>query len=82
MQKDFDRWNKNKVAWVLPMTTKGKNNFYYFPLKVGDNITISYLILSQIRLVSVKRFRRRVGRISTPLFQLVLRKIMHILNSA
>lgn len=52
----------NRLAWVLPMTTKKKVGVYYYTLlHEGQE---SAVILSQLRLVSVKRFRRFVRKIS------------------
>ena len=52
----------NRVAWVLPMSTKHKDNHYYRLIIYKDQ-TFS-VILSQLRLVSVKRFRRFIRKIS------------------
>ena len=52
----------NRVAWVLPMSTKHKDNPYY-RLIIYKGQTFS-VILSQLRLVSVKRFRRFIRKIS------------------
>src|SRR3989344_802891 len=51
-----------KIAWVLPMTTREKSGVFYFSLEHGGKIYAA--ILSQLRLVSVKRFRRFIRKIS------------------
>jgi mRNA interferase MazF len=59
----------NRIAWVLPMTTKIKEGRYYFPLThEGRTFTV---ILSQLRLLSVKRFRRLIRKISPHQFSLI-----------
>jgi mRNA interferase MazF len=56
----------NKIAFALPLTSNGKGNKFYF--KITFNNIESYLILSQLRLVSVKRLRRFVGKINSGQF--------------
>lgn len=59
----------NKVAWVLPMSTQKKDGIYYHYLEhEGKTFTV---ILSQLRLISVKRFRRFVRKISPHQFSLI-----------
>ncbi len=48
----------SKICWALPMTTKQKEGLYYHKLE-HDGQVFS-VILSQLRLVSVKRFRRYI----------------------
>ncbi len=64
----FRKFNRN-IAWVLPITTKHRYGPYYFPLD-NEMITNS-VILSQLRLISTKRFRRYVRKISTYEFALI-----------
>ena len=71
------KFNK-KVAWILPMSTKEKNGYYYYPLE-HDNKTFT-VMLSQIRLISVKRFRRFIRKISPNQFSLIKARIVEILN--
>ena len=68
----------NKIAWVLPMTSHARDGKYYYQLEY--NGSISSVILSQIRLVSVKRFRRIVRKISQHQFQLIRMKIIDFLK--
>ncbi len=51
----------NRVAWVLPMSTTNKVGIYFHEIMFEERT--STLSLSQIRLVSVKRFRRFIGKI-------------------
>ena len=64
----------NRVAWVLPMSTKPKEGRYYHSLGYDDRIFT--VILSQLRLVSVKRFRRFVRKISPHQFSLIQDKMI------
>ena len=68
----------NKICWVLPMTTKQKDGIYYHQLE--HNGKIFSVILSQIRLVSVKRFRRFVRKISPHQFDLIQDKLINFLK--
>jgi len=54
--KKFNR----DVALVVPLTTKHKNNKYYYKLEGRD----SFVVLSQIKLISVKRLIRKAGSVS------------------
>jgi mRNA interferase MazF len=72
--KKFNR----KLCWVLPMTSKSKINPYYLPITYQD--VVSSVILSQLRLVGVKRLRRYIGKISTIQFQDVKEQLKLLLN--
>lgn len=68
----FKKFN-DSLAWVLPMSTKRKYGPFY------QNVTynnIDYIIiLSQLRLVSVKRFRRYIRKLSYDEFALTIKYI-------
>ncbi len=68
----------NKIAWVVPMTTKEKSGVYYHSLE-HDGKTFS-VILSQMRLISAKRFRRFVRKISPHQYALIQDKLIAILR--
>ena len=52
------KFNKN-VLWAVPLTrAKKTNNKYYFQIKQGGED--SFVILSQIRLISSKRLSRKM----------------------
>ncbi|MEK7607529.1 MAG: type II toxin-antitoxin system PemK/MazF family toxin [Patescibacteria group bacterium] len=129
MQKDFDRWNKEKkqleikaagelifrereiwwcsiglnigdeedgknelferpvlvvrkfnkrIAWVIPMTTAVKNDIFHHVI-FYDGKCFS-LMLSQIRLLSVKRFRRYVRKLSGYQFAIIKGKLISLLG--
>jgi mRNA-degrading endonuclease toxin of MazEF toxin-antitoxin module len=69
----------NKVAWILPMTTKNKIGDYYYQLEHDGNV--SSVILSQLKLVSVKRFRRLIRQISQYQFALIQDKVINLIRS-
>ncbi|MCX6755913.1 MAG: type II toxin-antitoxin system PemK/MazF family toxin [Candidatus Nomurabacteria bacterium] len=63
-------YNKNMIL-VAPLSTKFKDNPYYFPVKISENKT-SYVILSQSRLVSSKRLVRKISRLNKKSFEKVI----------
>ena len=68
----------NKLAWVLPMTTKHKEGIYYYPLSYkGKTFSV---ILSQLRLVSTKRFHRLVRKISPHQFEGIQNKLVGLIK--
>ena len=69
----------NKVAWVLPMSTKQKDGIYYHNL--GHDGKVFTVILSQLRLASVKRFRRLVRKISPHQFELIQNKLINFIKN-
>ncbi|MEK7559710.1 MAG: type II toxin-antitoxin system PemK/MazF family toxin [Patescibacteria group bacterium] len=60
--KKFNR----KLAWILPMSAKPKEGRFYYKLSYKGQIFS--VILSQLRLLSVKRFHRFVRKISPKQF--------------
>lgn len=64
----------NKICWVCPMTTRQKEGVYYHQLE-HDGKVFS-VILSQMRLVSVKRFRRFMRKISPYQFKQIQDKLI------
>lgn len=70
----------NKIAWVLPMSTKKKEGIYYHLLEHEEKIFT--VILSQLRLLSVKRFRRFVRKISPHQFDIIKDKVVAILRKS
>ena len=73
----FKKFN-NKIAWVLPMSTKRNDGIYYHNLEhEGKVFTV---ILSQLRLTSVKRFRRFVRKISPHQFELIQNKLINFIK--
>ena len=68
----------NKVAWVLPMSTKQKDGIYYFSiLHEGKVFTV---ILSQLRLVSIKRFHRFIRKITPSQFEEIQDRLIGLIK--
>lgn len=69
------KFNRHVVLGV-PLTTKFKDNKYYFNFE-HDNVKFA-AILSQLRLHSTKRFSRRVRRINKNLYNDIKKKIIEV----
>lgn len=69
----------NRVIWILPLTTQNKNGPYYYPLKDPGISKASFVILSQMRLISAKRLQRRMGRISFSQLSKIQNKLTRLL---
>jgi len=71
------KFNK-KLAWVLPLSTQEKKGMYYYPLEhEGKTFTV---LLSQLKMASVKRFRRLIRKISPNQLSLIKGRVVEILN--
>jgi len=68
----------NNICWVLPMTSKVSKNQYYLQISGDDSHSV---VISQLRLVSVKRFRRLIRKISQKQYKLIIFKIIQILKT-
>ena len=71
------KFNKN-IALVVPMTTVVKYNRFHHVV-LYENMYYS-LILSQIRLTSIKRFQRYIRKLSPYQFALVKAKLILLLG--
>lgn len=65
------------ICWVLPMTSQEKEGKYYYKINYGDKI--SYLILSQLRVVSCKRLLRKLGTLDEESYREVKKRIKSFL---
>jgi len=70
--KKFNR----HIVLAVPLTTRFKDNKYYFNFE-HDGVQFA-AILSQLRLLSTKRFSRRVRRINANLFNEIKEKIVEV----
>lgn len=70
------KFNKDMI-WVLPMTTKAKDNEYHY--KLTHEEIDSWIILSQIKTLSSKRLLRKMGMISERDFIIINDKIKNFL---
>lgn len=66
------------MIWVLPLTTKEKQNKYHYKLEHEE--IKSWVILSQIKAVSTKRLLRKVGSISDSDFGEVVSRVQALLT--
>lgn len=62
------------VVWAVPLTTIAKDNKFHYQLKT----TGSFIILSQLRLVSTKRFLRLVRIVSEVEFEEIVNRIKQL----
>lgn len=68
--KKFNRF----LVWIIPLTSTGKNNPYYYQFSVEK----SHLVLSQIKTISTKRLLRYTKKISQKEFETILDKIKNL----
>ncbi len=69
------KFNK-KIVLVVPLTTKSKDNKYYFSF-VHEGVVFAAMI-SQMRLLSTKRFSRRIRKINADLFKRIKEEIVRV----
>jgi mRNA interferase MazF len=63
-----------RIVLAVPLTTKTKDNFYYFPF-MYDGLKFA-AILSQIRLISTSRLSRRIKTIDKGIFEQIRQAII------
>jgi mRNA interferase MazF len=68
--KKFNR----KIVLTVPLTTKVKENPYYFPF-THEGVKFA-VIFSQLRLLSTNRLARRIRKIDNALFKQIKEKII------
>lgn len=66
------RYN-NHLALVVPLSSKFKNNRYYFKIEYKGRA--SSVLVSQIRVLSSKRFIRRIGTLDSVLFETIQKEV-------
>jgi mRNA-degrading endonuclease toxin of MazEF toxin-antitoxin module len=71
--KKFNR----HVLWVVPLSTSNKNNPYYHPITSTEG---SFVILSQLRLISSKRLLRLMYKLPKHQFEQVTDRIQKLLE--
>jgi mRNA interferase MazF len=77
----------NEIVWMLPLTRRHKpGNPYYvafeyitFPEVEDALLGPSVAILSQLRLLDIKRFRYKIGTAPTETFELIKEKTRQLL---
>lgn len=70
----------NRITWVLPITSKEKVGIYYYKLIYSKQNFI--VMLSQIRLISSKRFRRKISKVPLEEFSIIKNKVIDLLIKA
>ncbi|MDP3880571.1 MAG: type II toxin-antitoxin system PemK/MazF family toxin [bacterium] len=68
----------NEVCWILPLTRTDKKGPYYFRVSVGDKN--SSVILSQIRLLDVKRLKYKIGHVEKKRFLKLKKSLKDLLS--
>lgn len=69
----------NRTFWMLPLTSKIKENPYYYKCKLEDQEYISCIVLSQIKLISEKRLIRKLTMLPKEDFQKIKDEIKRFL---
>jgi mRNA-degrading endonuclease toxin of MazEF toxin-antitoxin module len=67
------------MVWALPLTTQGNNNNKYY-YKLNHEEIKSWVVLSQMKTISTKRFLRKVGSISESDFKEVILRLQKFLK--
>ena len=63
----------NHLALVVPLSSKFKTNRYYFKIEYKGRI--SSVLVSQIRVISTKRFIRKIGTLVRALFETIQKEV-------
>ena len=66
------------MFWVIPLSSKQKSLDFYLNFNDYQNNNVS-LILSQLKLFSVKRFQRKIYTLNKDIFNILILKIIKIL---
>lgn len=65
------------LVWVVPLTSSPKVGKYYHSIPVDG--TISTVILSQLRILDIRRFTDRIGILDEQIFQDLKHKLVALL---
>lgn len=68
----------NEICWAIPLSKTKRRGKYYFAFPFNEG-TISVAILSQIKLVDVHRFSRKVGVMNEKDFRHLIEKLKALL---
>jgi len=64
----------------VPITSKDKGKRWCEPIIFNDMQTISFCILSQVRVMDRSRVKRRVGKVSQDYLQLIYQRLIGIIK--
>ena len=67
-----------EMAWVLPMTSNGRDQRFYEKYFFGGKEY--FVVLTQIRTVSTKRFLRKIGMMSKDDFERMKQKLVEFIQ--
>jgi len=67
-----------QMVWVLPTTSRGKNNRFYEKFSLGGREY--FIILTQLRTVSTKRFVRKIGMMPKGDFKRIQQKTIEFIR--
>jgi len=68
----------NEICWAIPLSQTKKRGRYYFAFSFNSKIT-SVAILSQIKLLDVHRFSRKIGYMNEKDFRGLIEKLKALL---
>lgn len=66
-----------RIVLIVPLTTKVKENQYYFPF-THDTVAFA-VIISQLRLISTNRLTRKIRKMDQDLFREIKEKIIMVI---
>jgi mRNA interferase MazF len=66
------------MLWVIPMTTKEKNDKYHY--LINQELIKSWAVLSQLKTISTKRLLRKIGSVSELEFKEIQENIKNFLT--
>lgn len=66
------------ICWAMPLSSIVKEGKYYHTFRFNE--VECTIMLSQLRILSAKRFIRRIGKLSDPQFGIIKEKITDILK--
>lgn len=70
----------NEICWGLPLTKNAKQGPYYLSISPVAGREASAVILSQLRLIDVKRLQYKVGAVSEEEFREIKKRLIALLQ--
>jgi mRNA interferase MazF len=69
----------NQMFWCIPLSTKQKDYDFYYNLSDPSGMPIS-VVLAQLRLISIKRFRRKLYSFPEETLAIIKKKLKRFLS--
>lgn len=66
------------ICWALPLSSIVKDGKYYHTFQFNE--VVCTIMLSQMRILSAKRFIRRIGKLSDFQFEVIKEKVIDLLK--